>query len=84
MMWEDVHDVLHVGSMVKLYTSIMPIIFFNPLSHIWTLSFESIYFYPKYIFNINSFLIYWCANEITYIYIVTVTTKNTYLVTHNN
>lgn len=28
MMWEDVHDMLHEGSMVKLYTSIMPIIFF--------------------------------------------------------
>lgn len=27
MMWEDVHDMLHEGSMVKLYISIMPIIF---------------------------------------------------------
>ena len=28
-MWEDVHDMLHEGSIVKLYTSIMPIIFFK-------------------------------------------------------
>lgn len=29
MMWEDVHGMSHEGSMVKLYTSIMPIIFFK-------------------------------------------------------
>lgn len=29
MMWEDVHDMLHEGSMVKLYTIILPIIFFK-------------------------------------------------------
>lgn len=29
MMWENVHDMLHEGSMVKLYIIIMPIIFFK-------------------------------------------------------
>lgn len=44
MMWEDVHDMLHVGSMVKLYTSIMPIIYFKLQKRkiLWVIVFPSL------------------------------------------
>lgn len=44
MMWEDVHDMLHVGSMVKLYTNIMPIIFFKVQEKkiLWVILFPSL------------------------------------------